>query len=373
MRRAIALAGGGPALGLHIGVLRRLNEEKDLDFHVWSLSCIGAWVGIVYNQFDEDKSLKKTEEFFRNGVFRNDDSYSRFPINTVFGPDIFAAWRATSEFILNPMSYQNLWLPNEMEKVAEQYLEFCTNPDKWNQGDLNYLILESLSANPIIRYYTSMMFLSNIDGLARIYYPNSSFMKKLEFDKLNGKNKPIIFHNAWNLTKKRLEQFANKPDDIEVNRNVKSKEGELPGYQQLTLQSLCACSALPFIEQTITMNGDTYCEGALVDTVNFWRLLKDHKVDEIWISRIVDDQQVRAPENIHDALANLCQLFAATVGEDDVKLFKMHAKEEEWQGKLFEIEVSPDINFDWTHSNLDRGIDAGYKAASKHIAALEKK
>ena len=73
------------------------------------------------------------------------------------------------------------------------------------------------------------------------------------------------------------------------------------------------------------IEGDIYCEGALVDTVNFKDLLKDHpELDEIRISRIVDADQVRAPNKLHHLLANLCELFAATVGEDDIKLFKYH-------------------------------------------------
>jgi predicted acylesterase/phospholipase RssA len=42
-RRAIALGGGGPAAGLHIGVLEAFaNAEPEITFDVWSLSCIGA-------------------------------------------------------------------------------------------------------------------------------------------------------------------------------------------------------------------------------------------------------------------------------------------------------------------------------------------
>jgi predicted acylesterase/phospholipase RssA len=47
-KRAITLAGGGPAAGLHIGALTALEEQR-IEFQVWALSCIGAWVGIVYN------------------------------------------------------------------------------------------------------------------------------------------------------------------------------------------------------------------------------------------------------------------------------------------------------------------------------------
>ena len=82
--RAITLGGGGPAAGLHIGVLEAL-AANDITFDVWALSCIGAWVGIVYNQYDNkvvrDKDrAEQTYQFFKNGVFRDDESYERFPI-----------------------------------------------------------------------------------------------------------------------------------------------------------------------------------------------------------------------------------------------------------------------------------------------------
>ena len=67
-------------------------------------------------------------------------------------------------------------------------------------------------------------------------------------------------------------------------------------------------------------------------------------------------QQVRKPKNLHDSLANLCELFAATVGEDDVKLFKYHLKEEKrWKGTVIEIHVPAHIDFKWNHENLNKG------------------
>ena len=53
-KRAIALAGGGPAAALHIGALEYLHEQGikfDHPDDVWALSCIGAWVGIIYTPF----------------------------------------------------------------------------------------------------------------------------------------------------------------------------------------------------------------------------------------------------------------------------------------------------------------------------------
>ena len=354
MKRAITLAGGGPAAGLHIGVLDRLAKDG-IKFDVWALSCIGAWVGLVYNQCDPRKEVEQTYNFFKDHVFRDDKSYERFPVNTVFGPDWFSNTRALMRFLSKPENYKNVWLPDRMMDSAQATMSMLSDRDKWfkwDEGDINQWILNHVMApNPFVRYWTSLMYLSEVNGLSRIYYPDSIFMKGIKFERLFEDKKPFIYHNAWNLSKQELDLFSNEKGD---------------GYKDISSASLCACSALPFIEGTVEIDGDTYCEGALVDTVNFERLLEDHKdLDEIWVNRIVDAKQVRKPENLRDSLGNLCQLFAATVGEDDVKLFKYRVREER-NGRVHrKIRVSHDINFKWSHENLDRGRAAGYKAADE--------
>lgn len=366
MKRAITLAGGGPAAGLHIGVLERLHEQK-IKFDVWALSCIGAWVGLVYNQCDPGKEVEQTYKFFRDGVFRDDETYSRFPINTVFGADNATNMRAMAEFFLNPRSYQNLWLPDKIMDSAKETLAFLSDRSKWNEGDYNrWMLNHVLAVNPFVRYWTSMMYLSNISGLSRIHYPESSFMKAIKFDRLYEKDKPFIFHNAWNITKQKLDLFSNKP-------SFRSKSDFK--YGDINSASLCACSALPYVEETVKIGDDVYCEGALIDTVNFYQLLEDHPdLEEIWVNRIVDSGQVKSPNNIADALANLCMLFAATVGEDDVKLFRYHVKEEnKWHGQIVEIKVNDSVNFNWTRSNLDNGRKFGYAAANEALKTYKTK
>jgi hypothetical protein len=114
----------------------------------------------------------------------------------------------------------------------------------------------------------------------------------------------------------------------------------------------------------------------LVDTVNFKNLLRDHPdLDEIWISRIIDATQVLPPRDLRDSMANLSELFASTVGEDDVKLFKYHVKfgdiegdgRPTWNGTIVEIPVSSDIDFNWSRSNLERGIKSGVLAAEQAL------
>src|ERR1700686_4321561 len=382
VKRAITLGGGGPAAGLHIGVLEAL-ATAGITFDVWALSCIGAWVGIVYNQWDdkEDK-VQKTYQFFKNGVFRDDESFKRFPINSVFGPDWRSNIKALNSFVTDSDNYKDfLWDPYGMMDVFQDSMALLFNqlPDsdqkkkfkKLDEGDFNRWVLnQAMAPNPFVRYLTSMMYLSNVNGLSRINYPDSEFMKGINFEELKKDGKPFIFHNAWNLDRQKLALFSNRP----MTKKTEEKEYKVP----IDARSLCACSALPFIEGTVEIDGVTYCEGALVDTVNFESLIEEHhkppndKLDEIWVSRIVDSKQIRKPENLHDALANLCQLFAATVGEDDVKLFKYHLKEENnWKGTVVEIHVPAHINFKWNHSNLDQGRKLGRAAAEKAIAAYE--
>jgi hypothetical protein len=53
--------------------------------------------------------------------------------------------------------------------------------------------------------------------------------------------------------------------------------------------------------------------------------------------------------------------LAATVGEDDVKLFRFLVKEDKkWLGRIYEIKVAPVINFKRSYGKLDRGRKAGY-------------
>jgi len=230
-----------------------------------------------------------------------------------------------------------------------------------------------MAPNPFVRNMMSMMYLSDVNGLSRINYPKSEFMKRINFERLKDADMPTIVHNAWNLDKRQLALFSNRP------LNVHNEKYRFDGA--IDASTLCACSALPFIEGTVEIGQDTYCEGALVDTVNFDSLLEEHPdLEEIWVSRIVDTKQIQKPENLHDALANLCQLFAATVGEDDVNLFKYHVRCDEKSDaekqrtkklKVVEIHVPGHINFKWNHSNLDNGCKLGKASAEQAIKAYD--
>lgn len=354
MKRAICLAGGGPAVGLSLGALKRLYEEEDIRFDVWSLACIGAWLGIVWNQADPGREVETSEAFFRQ-IFRPDDVYDRFPVAAAFAPDYQASATNMVEFILDPASYRNLVVPAAIQEAWMDILRFAGDPSQWTQANFNSLILNQVMAvNPFSRFVTSLMYKSKTRGLSRIYYPDSAFLQQIDFKRLSEPGRPVLYHNAYNLTDDRLELFSNK-------------DGK---YQGISAQTLCACSALPYIEEPVIMDGKTYCEGATVDTVNFEDLMRNHPdLDEVWVSRILDIKQVRKPENLYDALNNLVMLFAATTSEDDVKLFKHHVAKDYPNLRVIEIPVEFNVTYDWSYSNLAHSMDEGYDAAAQVLAA----
>ncbi|MEO0762695.1 MAG: patatin-like phospholipase family protein, partial [Pseudomonadota bacterium] len=162
-RRAITLAGGGPAAGLQIGALQALHE-KGITFDVWAMSCIGAWVGLIYNTFDPKTAPEDTKAFFRDNIFREDRSYAGFPINHAFSPDIQQNSRAMMEFMMNPSSYANLYAPEAIQRTTSMWAKYMTTPSMWNEGDTDNLMLETMAANPMSRFMVSLMYLSKVNG-----------------------------------------------------------------------------------------------------------------------------------------------------------------------------------------------------------------
>ncbi len=348
VKRAIALAGGGPAVGISLGALKALRRAN-ITFDVWSCSCVGSWVGVFYNQADVGQEVEQTTQFFKN-IFRPDEEYARFPIANVFAPDFVGIVNDTVNFTLNPKNYANLIVPEAIKKATDDLLRFAASPDQWSIANLNNVFLNDvLAVNPASRFLTSMIFMSANNGLSKLYYPNSSFLKAIKFDRLYQPEKPPIYFNAYNLTKKKLQMFTNKKGH--------------PGYMPITAESICANSALPYIVAPVTIEGDMYCEGATIDTVNFEHLMENHPdLDEVWVSRILDRKQVRPADTLYQSMNNLVMLFASTTSEDDVKLFKYKMREQNSKVRVIEIHVSHQTNYDWTWSNLENSMTHGEAA-----------
>jgi predicted acylesterase/phospholipase RssA len=197
IKRAITLAGHGPAAGWHIGVLAYL-KSVGIEFDVWALSGIGAWVGVVYNQADEGNEVEQTTDFFRNQIFRDDESYRSFPTNRIFVPDWAGNVKAFEDFLSELSNYGALYLPRKLFQSLVNTLSLLYDKkQKWSEADLTrWLNSDVLENNPLIRLLTSMMWNSNIDGIYRLFYRDGGFLKKINFSRLNEKGKPFIFFNA---------------------------------------------------------------------------------------------------------------------------------------------------------------------------------
>jgi hypothetical protein len=373
-KRAIALAGGGPAAGLHIGALAEL-EDAGIEFDVFALSCIGAWVGIVYNTRSRPNSAadlsraEQTLEFFDKHCFRDDRSYEWFPINRGFATDSQALLQAWAKFPFSPtLDWSSLVLPPDIYKSLLNTTALFANPKRWTDQEFNYWLLNDvLAVNPFTRYLISMLYNSEINGLSKIYYENSPVLKEVfKGECLYGDDMPDVYHNAWRLPTEK------EPGKMQIfhNRGKTSLVGEEPdAYLRISPKSLCACSALPYIEESIFIEPHEYTEGALVDTVNFKNLLQDHpNLDEVWVNRIVDESQVKSPRSIAGAMANLPMQFAAEVGENDVKLFRQHLlNQSHMRPRVVEIPIDPQthVTFEWKHSNLMQGFREGREAVKR--------
>lgn len=401
-KRAIALGGGGPVAGFLIGALEAL-ETQGIAFDVWSLSCIGAWVGIHYNQAPAPGRASQTYAFFREHAYRDTASYEGFPINRAFAPNFGDFATAWTRHLFDPQTYVNATsFSAELPAVAKGWQDFLTAQTWRSPGDLNAHLLNNLLAvHPATRLLASLVYRSEINGLSNIYCEQSSLLKLLELGTLDlidepglaamGRGElerlaagfdpaslaperarqPEIYHNAWRVaddsSQGALQLFNNKWASYRQRGEDDGRRDYLP----ISAASLCACSALPYIEQTVRIpndDGREYSEGALIDTVNFLNLVEDHQdLDEIWVCRIVDARQLRPPKNLHDSLSNLCQQFAAEVGDNDVRLFRNHLRKRAGRvPRVIEIPLAKAtrINYRWDHANLDAGRDEGFEAVS---------
>lgn len=351
MKRAITLGGGGPAAGLHIGALKAF-EEFDIDFDVWSLSCIGVWVGGQYLSYPKAEALRRTEEHFRKYIFVDDTTYDKWPIGAGFTPNLQSWMEATVKFMTDPKSYENLFSPAATDIAIDRWKTFMSDPKYWQPAGFNQLFSAMAAANPVTRYMVSSMWLSPLTGMTGGDQKGPSLTPNTNVDALFEPDKPFVYHNAWNMKEDKMELFCNQKNPQH-------------GMRTMSSASMGACSALPYIIQPKMIDGVPYCEGALVRTVSFTGLLRDHPdLDEVWVLRIVDPGQVRPTESMDDALNNLTMLFAGALGEQNVENYERAVKEcPEMAGrvKFLNVPVSTKVNFDWSHSNYDLGIKEGYK------------
>jgi predicted acylesterase/phospholipase RssA len=376
VKRALALSGGGPLVGLHVGALKALMENG-IRFDVWSCDCIGSWVACVYNSLPEDTPVETKErnltDFF-SFLFVPDDIYDFFPVPTsvfvVDYPKFIKKYMETFWGVFtHPSQFFNIVKPSWYMGLAE----FLSNQNWSLTREEVYAAMGKLNSfNPWIRMTFHAFWKMPISGISMAHVKEMPDIWKnyLDFERLNSlqKEDKYIYINAYNLTDRQIELFSN-------NKN----------YQPLCIEALQAGSGILLYVENAEINGKKYCEGANVDTLNFKDLLQNHPdLDEIWILRLADYQYVNPPENLSQAAGLQIMLPFSTIAEDDIKLFKYHltneekleeigfSREQAQNLKIIEIKVKKEhltrkLSYDWTQSNFSEGLQAGYQAALETI------
>lgn len=353
IKRAIALSGGGPPVGLQVGALKALNEF-DIEFDVFTTDCIGSWTACIYNSHPKAKRFAKMEQFY-NACFVPDDVFDGFsvPIN-IFVTDYFRDFKIYWQKLFDSSTYEGLFLPQRQIEYMMKYLNPCNFPK--TSTDLSMMFTEAMSLNPYVRLMFKLNYQSPKTGRSWLLGPGKhgeDFVDRfINFNKLMRIN-PLIYLNAFNLTQKEINLFVNR-----INH---------PSYKPITLTALKANSSILGYLENVDIDGQQYCEGAVVDTVNFNDLLINHPdLNEVWVINILGYKEIKPPQNQLEADLLAVELPFATIAQSDIKLFALRLKETGLDKKIKLIKIEPsykDLDFLWKHSTLERGIQAGYEGA----------
>ncbi len=353
VKRAIALSGGGPPVGLQVGALKAL-DEFDIEFEVFTTDCIGSWTACIYNSHHKAGRFTKMKQFY-NACFVPDDVFDGFSVPTnIFITDYFRDFKLYWQKLFDYQTYQGLFLPQRQI----EYMMTCLNPANFpkTSADLSLMLTTAASLNPFARLMFKLGYQSPKTGRSWLLGPENhgaDFVDRfINFNKLITIN-PLIYLNAFNLTKQKIELFVNRADH--------------PTYKPITLRALKANSSILGYLENVDIDDQQYCEGAVADTVNFNDLLANHPdLNEVWVINILDYKEIKPPKNQLEADLLAVELPFATIAHDDIKLFAFHLKEAglDKKIKLIKIDLSyKDLDFFWKHSTLEKGIQVGYEGA----------
>lgn len=356
-KRAIALSGGGPVVGLEIGALRAF-EENDINFDIYSCACVGSWVGCLYNSLPKESDrIKIMECFFRDEIFIPDDIYESFPIDyKVFRMNYLNDYLKVVEKLFDYNTYKYLFLP---QRIFEFGCALIQNPPT-EMDDYFYRISEGIALNPMVRFMAQLQYKVGKSGVAGLISSNKFVDKFIDFEQLN-KSDTLVYLNAYDLSEKKLKTFINRTHHT---------------FNDIDADALMAGSSVLHYTENRTIDGEKfkYCEGAVIDTVNLDVLLDEHQdLDEIWVVKIADYNEVRPPENLIESELISVMLPFDTISNDDIKLFTYRLEEHNRKNnkniRLINVDMEyGNVNYHWNHSNLQQGIETGYKGALKKIS-----
>ncbi len=356
-KRAIALSGGGPPVGTQVGALKAL-DEFGIEFDVFSTDCIGSWTACIFNSHPPHKRIEKLEEFYKL-CFVKDDIFEGFSVPVdIFVTDYFEELRLMLAKAADLSIYQDLFLPHRIYEYMQHYLNPANFPK--STVDLSLMWTKGLSLNPFCRLLFKLMYRTEKSGRSWLLGPGDHGAdivdNYIDFDRLM-RIQERIYVNAYNLTQKRIDLFTNR-----LNPET---------CKTITLDALKANSSILGYLQNREIDGDKYCEGSVVDTVNFKHLKEHiHDLEEVWVLNILDYKTVRPPRNQLEADLLGVELPFTTIAHDDVKLFECYVKQNGYANKIKVVRIDmsyKDLDFFWKWSTLEKGIEIGYQGAVKTI------
>lgn len=356
-KRAIALSGGGPAVGIEIGALQAF-EERGMRFEVFSCACVGSWVGCLYNSLPaRAHKAQRVKDFFFDQIFVPDDIYASFPINyKVFRVDPANHVNEWLRKVLDPATYQHLVLPERLWAHGLQWLrEPPRSPGAWAQR-----LTEGVALNPWMRLAAELQWKVGHSGVSGLVNSTGFVHQHIDMARL-ARSPTTVYLNAYNLSQNRHEVFVNHKH---------------PRLGRICADALMAGSSVLHYTATRTIEGSTdqYCEGAVVHTVNLDHLLTEHPdLDEIWVVKIADRRQVTPPANLLDSALLGVMLPFDTISDNDVRLFAQqvaaHNRTHGTRVRLIDIPMAYErVNYHWSHANLAEGIQVGYEGTMAELA-----
>lgn len=358
MKRAIALSGGGPPVGLQLGVLKALDEHQ-IGFDVFTTDCIGSWTACIYNSHPKAERFEKMKAFY-SACFVPDEVFEGFsvPVN-IFVTDYFKDLAIYWQKLLDPGTYQGLFLPRHLSEFMLEYLNPFNYPK--NSVDFSLMITKAMSLHPWSRLMFKLVYQNRKTGrswlLGPADYGDDFVGRYIDFEKLMT-IRSMIYLNAFNLSKREINLFVNRKDHT--------------SYKPISLRALKANSSILGYLENWEIDGDRYCEGAVADTVNFKDLIVNHPdLNEVWVINILDYKEIKPPKNQLEADLLAVELPFTTIAHDDIKLFDFYLKEAglDKKIKLIKIDLSyKDLDFFWKRSTLEKGIQVGYKGG---VAAVK--
>ena len=330
-KTALVLGGGAPNATLMSGALVAF-AEAGVHFDVISTAGAGALIGLLYLAPAQGTPIEALRGTTRMGVA--DAIYDHFPVN-----------------------YKVFQKPGVLADLYRQLLQM--NPlARTLTAEHGNSAMEALFSDWVQLLFTSVG-PTDLNAKSLGLCANVPFLEQIiDFAALK-KARPSFYINAYNISDRRMENFAK----AEINAD-----------------HCRAALAFPFLYPPYPLKDEKtgedkyYYEGAAHDCLNYKALLDNEPdVERIVVFDVLGaDELMRTPRDLYDAWLLSMIVPLVEIARDDTKLFKaLHNPGD----RIEMFEVPFDIprdhveeTLDWSRSNLETLFAVGYESAKRYLA-----